>query len=78
MRRKTKDMHTIHNPPYPTPYSPVSSAATIAYAAAAAAPPTISVLNAPQMYPPAPCPAPVMRALTAPKMRRTTPVSMHE
>ena len=56
-----------------------SSAATIPYAAAAAAPPTINVLNAPHTYPPGPRPAaPVTRALTAPKMSSTTPVTTHD
>lgn len=52
--------------------------ATMAYAAAAAAPPTSSVLNAPHKYPLTPLPAPVTLALTAPKTRSTKPVRMHE
>lgn len=49
------------------------------YAAAAAAPPTANVLNAPHTYPPAPLPAaPVTLALTAPKTSSTIPVKSDE
>jgi hypothetical protein len=50
----------------------------MAYAAAAAAPPTSNVLTAPHKYPLAPWPAPVTLALTAPKTRSTKPVRMQE
>ena len=56
----------------------LSTAATSPYAAAAAAPPTAIVLTAPQTYPQKFLAAPVIRALTAPKIRRIIPVIMQE
>ena len=58
--------------------APGSSAATTAYAIAAAAPPTKSVEIAPHAYVPIPWPAPVMWLLTRPKRRSTMPVRIEE